>query len=97
MIGAIGGMMSQEQAADESKVPGAGDIPFFGHFFKQTNRATRKREMVVLIKPTVIRGEGDWQQDMDALNQRLKDYDPRKYPALADPVTAGRGQDHGRQ
>ncbi|MDD3482265.1 pilus (MSHA type) biogenesis protein MshL [Azovibrio restrictus] len=97
MIVAIGGMMSQEQAADESKVPGAGDIPFFGHFFKQTNRATRKREMVVLIKPTVIHGEGDWQQDMDALNQRLKDYDPRKYPALADPVTAGRGQDHGRQ
>ncbi len=97
MIVAIGGLMSQEQSADESKVPGAGDIPFLGHFFKQTNRATRKREMVVLIKPTVIRGDGDWQQDMDALDQRLKDYDPRKYPALADPVTAGRGQDHGRQ
>lgn len=92
MIVAIGGLMSQEQQAAEDKVPGAGDIPILGHFFKQSKRGMRKREMVVLIKPTVIRGEADWQQDLDALNTRMQDFDPRKYPALGDPVTAGRGQ-----
>jgi MSHA biogenesis protein MshL len=96
MIVAIGGLMSQEQSASENKVPGAGEIPFFGHFLKQTNRAMRKREMVVLIKPTVIRENEDWQQDIDALNSRLQDFDPRKYPALGDPVSARGVQDHGR-
>lgn len=92
MIVAIGGLMSQEQSSGESKVPGAGDIPLLGHFFKQTNRGTRKREMVVLIKPTVIREDADWQQDLDAMNSRLQEYDPSKLPALADPVTSLRKQ-----
>lgn len=90
MIVAIGGLMSQEQSAGESKVPGAGNIPLLGHFFKQTNRGMRKREMVVLIKPTVIREDADWQQDLDAMNSRLQEFDPRKLPALADPVTSMR-------
>lgn len=94
MIVAIGGLMSQEQSAGENKVPGAGDIPLLGHLFKQTNRGMRKREMVVLIKPTVIHDETDWQPDLDATSTRLRDYDPRKLPALAEPLPKGRSQDH---
>ncbi len=96
MIVAIGGLMSQEQSSSESKVPAAGDVPLLGNLFKQADRGMRKREMVVLIKPTVIREIGDWQQDMDALNTRLKEFDPRKFPAIADPVTAGRAQGNGQ-
>ena len=96
MIVAIGGLMSQEQSSGESKVPGAGDIPLLGHFFKQTNRGMRKREMVVLIKPTVIREDADWQQDLDAMNSRLQEFDPRKLPDLANPVTSIRAPAHGQ-
>lgn len=96
MIVAIGGLMSQEQSSGESKVPGAGDIPLLGHFFKQTNRGMRKREMVVLIKPTVIREDADWQQDLDAMNSRLQEFDPNKFPALANPVTSIRAPAHGQ-
>lgn len=96
MIVAIGGLMSQEQSAGENKVPGAGDIPLIGHLFKQTNRGMRKREMVVLIKPTVIREAADWQQDLDAMNSRLQDFDPRKLPDLANPVTSIRAPAHGQ-
>jgi len=96
MIVAIGGLMSQEQSSGENKVPGAGDIPLLGHFFKQTNRGMRKREMVVLIKPTVIREDADWQQDLDAMNSRLQEFDPRKLPDLANPVTSIRAPAHGQ-
>ncbi|WP_303786520.1 pilus (MSHA type) biogenesis protein MshL [Azovibrio restrictus] len=96
MIVAIGGLMSQEQSSGESKVPGAGDIPLLGHFFKQTNRGMRKREMVVLIKPTVIRADADWQQDLEAMSSRLQEFDPRKLPDLANPVTSIRTPAHGQ-
>lgn len=95
-IVAIGGLMSQEQSSGESKVPGFGDIPLLGHFFKQTNRGLRKREMVVLIKPTVIRDDADWQPDLEAVRGRLDGFDPRKLPALANPVTAIRAPAHGQ-
>jgi len=94
MIVAIGGLMSQEQSSGESKVPGMGDVPLLGHFFKQTNRGMRKREMVVLIKPTVIHETADWQQDLDATNSRLQEFDPRKLPDLANPVTSIRAPAH---
>ena len=79
-IVAIGGLMSQTQSEAEGKVPGLGDVPFLGSLFKNNKRAMRKREMVVLVKPTVIRDEEDWQDDMDATQERLKEFDPRAYP-----------------
>ena len=79
-IVAIGGLMSQAQSETEGKVPGLGDIPFLGGIFKNNKRAMRKREMVVLVKPTVIRDEEDWQDDMDAMQERLKKFNPRAHP-----------------
>ena len=79
-IVAIGGLMSQAQSEEEGKVPGLGDIPLVGSLFKNSRRAMKKREMVVLIKPTVIRDERDWQDDMDAARERLKGFDPRAHP-----------------
>ncbi|MDR1662711.1 MAG: pilus (MSHA type) biogenesis protein MshL [Azoarcus sp.] len=80
-IVAIGGLMSQAQSEAENKVPGLGDIPIVGALFKNAKRGMRKREMVVLIKPTVIHDEEDWQEDMDAMQDRFREFDPRAYPA----------------
>ncbi|MDR1229256.1 MAG: pilus (MSHA type) biogenesis protein MshL [Azoarcus sp.] len=79
-IVAIGGLMSQAQSDAENRVPGLGDIPLVGNLFKNTKRAMKKREMVVLIKPTVINDEEDWQGDMEATQERLQEFDPRAYP-----------------
>jgi MSHA biogenesis protein MshL len=40
----------------------------------------KKREMVVLVKPTVIHDEDDWQGDMDETEERLQEFDPSAYP-----------------
>ncbi|MDR2092481.1 MAG: pilus (MSHA type) biogenesis protein MshL [Azoarcus sp.] len=79
-IVAIGGLMSQAQTDEENRVPGLGDVPLLGHLFKNTKRGMKKREMVVLIKPTVIHDETDWQGDLDATQERLQEFDPRAYP-----------------
>lgn len=88
MIVAIGGLMSESQSGGADKVPGVGDLPFLGHFFKQTERSTRKRELVILLKPTLIREESDWRNDLDAVGERLQDYDPRRFKPAPDPFGA---------
>lgn len=88
MIVAIGGLMSESQSGGADKVPGMGDVPLLGHFFKQTERSTRKRELVILLKPTLIREESDWRNDLDAVGERLQDYDPRRFKPAPDPFGA---------
>lgn len=79
MIVAIGGLMSHSQNDTSNKVPGLGDVPVGGNLFKQVAQTRGKREMVILLKPTVIREEADWQQDLEETQERLRDYDPRKF------------------
>ena len=74
-IVAIGGLMKQRQVDDRAQLPGAGDVPLAGHLFKRTNRVLEKRELVFLIKPTVIKGEAQWREDLAATDARLRSLD----------------------
>ncbi len=71
---AIGGLMQQTQHSDDQRVPGAGDVPVLGNLFKRTNRALQKRELVFLLKPTVIRGDGQWLGDLAQTEERMRGY-----------------------
>lgn len=73
-IVAIGGLMQQAQSGDEAKVPGAGDVPVAGHLFKRTARTVAKRELVFLIKPTVIKGDDQWRSDLAQTQERLRGF-----------------------
>jgi MSHA biogenesis protein MshL len=59
-IVAIGGLMQQEQREDTSQVPGLGDAPVVGGLFRQKSTVLRKRELVILMKTTVIREDTAW-------------------------------------
>ncbi|MGF1872370.1 type II secretion system secretin GspD [Photobacterium indicum] len=52
---ALGGLISEETKESESKIPILGDIPFLGYLFKSTNTTTSKTNLMVFIKPTIIR------------------------------------------
>lgn len=80
MIVAIGGLMSESQSGSVDKVPELGDIPLFGHLFKQTGRSMRKRELVILLKPTLIQDDADWQQMTQEMQNRMPAFDPRTQP-----------------
>lgn len=74
-IVAIGGLMRQTQRETRSHVPGLGDVPFFGTLFRQTNQTSDKRELVILLKPTVIQGDKNWAQDILESKERLQTLD----------------------
>jgi MSHA biogenesis protein MshL len=71
-IVAIGGLMQQSSADNEAKVPVAGDVPVAGHLFKRTARGSQKRELVFLIKPTVIKGDTQWRDDIARADERIR-------------------------
>jgi len=74
VIVAIGGLMQQTQSSDDSKVPGAGDVPLVGNLFARKDHRLEKRELVFLLKPTIIKGETQWAQEVAATQQRLSEY-----------------------
>ena len=65
-IVAIGGLMSQELRGERTGLPVLGNLPVLGHLFGQKSRVNRKRELVILIKPTVIPADGRWPAELSA-------------------------------
>jgi len=60
---AIGGLMVQQTSDERSGVPGLQDAPILGGLFRQSARVSSKRELVILMKPTVISADGSgWPQ-----------------------------------
>ncbi len=57
---AIGGLMVQQSSDERTGVPGVQDVPVLGGLFRQTARVNSKRELVILMKPTVIHDSGSW-------------------------------------
>ncbi len=72
---AIGGLMTQSQTREDQRIPLAGDAPVLGEFFKRGQRQLVKRELVFLVKPTVIKGDGhdQWPSDLARTEQRLRE------------------------
>jgi len=75
---AIGGLMRQSSSGDNSQVPGAGNIPVLGALFRNNKNVNQKRELVVLIKPTIVDGANNWNQDLLDSSRRIEQLDPNK-------------------
>ncbi len=74
---AIGGLMRQASTNDNSSVPGATNVPVLSTLFGQKKRVNQKRELVVLIKPTIVEGINNWNDDLLDANRRIEQLDPR--------------------
>ena len=72
-IVAIGGLMKQQQNSDRSGLPGVGDTPVLGTLFANKSRSSLKSELVILLKPTIIRDDRSWVQDLDNTQRRVED------------------------
>lgn len=51
----LGGLIDEDVQESVSKVPLLGDIPIIGNLFKSTTSSKRKRNLMVFIRPTIIR------------------------------------------
>lgn len=74
---AIGGLMRQSSTSDNSQVPVAGNVPVLGNLFGAKKRVNQKRELVVLIKPTIVEGINNWNDDLLDAGRRIEQLDPR--------------------
>ncbi len=70
-IVALGGLMSQRLDDDRSGLPGAADLPILGAAFRQTAKTMSKRELVILLKPTVVQDASAWAQDILGSQRRV--------------------------
>lgn len=57
----IGGLMQTVTSDVESKTPLLGDIPVFGNLFKNVRKKQNKKELVILLRPTVVMPD-TWQK-----------------------------------
>ncbi len=51
----LGGLLQDEYSGNQGKVPGLGDIPFFGNLFKSESRGRKKTNLMVFLRPVVLR------------------------------------------
>ncbi|WP_407702368.1 type II secretion system secretin GspD [Vibrio algarum] len=51
----LGGLIDERVMESESKVPFFGDLPVIGYLFKSTSSSVEKKNLMVFIKPTIIR------------------------------------------
>lgn len=68
---ALGGLIRQYSDVSDSQLPGLGDIPLVGNLFKQKSRDSERRELVILLRPTIIQSSASWAEDIGASNTRM--------------------------
>ena len=60
-IAVAGGLLDQNDRMSIDKVPGLGDIPYVGALFRSTSHQRGRTNLMVFIRPTIIRSPADAQ------------------------------------
>ena len=74
-IVAIGGLMRVSTSRTSSGLPGSADVPVLSTIFGNRANTGGKKEVVVLIKPTIIRTAQDWEAQTQRTRAALDDMD----------------------
>ncbi|MDB5874052.1 MAG: gspD [Ramlibacter sp.] len=86
----LGGLLQDEYAGNQEKVPVLGDVPFFGNLFKSETRSRKKTNLMVFLRPVVIRDAA--QSDALSLDRydmmRSMQQDAQPNSSVAVPVNA---------
>ncbi|MFN0305885.1 MAG: secretin N-terminal domain-containing protein [Burkholderiales bacterium] len=82
-IVAIGGLMKVDVNDRRSGLPGMQDVPFLNYILGNRARLSNKKELVILIKPTIVHGETD-PADLAQVRDRVVEFGnvPRSVPSL---------------
>ena len=55
----LGGLIQDTMNDGTQKLPYAGDVPVFGSLFRYDNRSRTKTNLMIFLKPTIVRGSKD--------------------------------------
>jgi MSHA biogenesis protein MshL len=62
----IGGLMTQSTTVADSGLPG-----WVKSIFGQTSKSSSKRELIILLKPTVVDADKDWTDEVSRSRDRM--------------------------
>jgi MSHA biogenesis protein MshL len=69
-IVALGGLMKLDSRDNRGGLPGA--VNTFGGLLGSANKTAVKKEMVILLKPTIIQGDRSWDESADQARDRFQ-------------------------
>ena len=73
---ALGGLMRHASMSSSNGVPTLSRLPLVGDLLGNKERSSQKRELVVLLKPTIIDSPSDWSDDLNETSKRIDKLDP---------------------
>lgn len=87
-IAVLGGLMEDQLENKSGRFPVLGDIPLFGEIFTTRNNASAKTELVIILRPTVVRDaslDGDFRHLAATLPNRDFFATDKVYQPLSGP------------
>jgi general secretion pathway protein D len=70
----IGGLTREEQVNTVSKIPILGDIPVLGILFRNSNKQTRKVNLLLVLTPYIIRDQNDLRRIFERKMQERQEF-----------------------
>jgi len=67
----IGGLMQNSTTTDEAGVPLLGDLPVIGNLFKHKRKAYKKSELVILLRPVIVKDNSQWSAKLQKIKSRV--------------------------
>lgn len=68
----LGGLIQDDVTAVDKRVPLLGDIPYIGALFRNTDKSKKKRNLLVFLRPTVLRNASEVARVTQQKHDRLK-------------------------
>lgn len=85
----IGGLMQDRDSELDAKTPALGDLPGVGALFRHKRTQQTKSELVILLRPVVIEGDGQWAEafrqsgtNVDRLEGELDGWREERKPGI---------------
>ena len=69
----IGGLMKERIVDARAGVPIIGDWPVIGNLFKQKSVQRIKSELVILLRPTIVRRSQQWADEIKRSQQHISE------------------------
>lgn len=84
----LGGLLQDDYTGTQEKVPGLGDVPFFGNLFKSEGRKRKKTNLMVFLRPVVVRDAAATERlSLDRYEQmRTRQQEAQPEPSALVPV-----------
>ena len=83
----LGGLIVEKEEKNVNKIPILGDIPILGWLFKGSTMDKQKHNLLVFIKPTIIKGRSQREDTQKLLGKKLEEriHFVKKYMRGRDP------------